>query len=126
MDIILGKERRRWSVDEKRAIVAETFEPGAVILEICRRRQVASGQLHTWRKQYRDELGFPSPPARVTTPGLSRFMPLAMIGGAVTPTPPSDAAPTIEIDLGGAARVWITGAASPELVGVVLKAIARK
>ena len=36
MDIILGKERRRWSVVEKRAIVAETFEPGAVILEICR------------------------------------------------------------------------------------------
>lgn len=124
MDIILGKERRRWSPDDKRAIVAETFEPGAVILEICRRRQVASGQLHTWRKQYRDELGFPTP-ARAPA-ALGGFMPLAMIGSAATPTALSEAAPTIEIDFGGAARVWITGAASPELVGVVLKAIARR
>ncbi len=125
MDIILGKERRRWSLEEKRAIVAETFEPGAVILEICRRRQVASGQLHTWRKQYREELGFPAPQTGAIAP-VGRFMPLAMIGGAAPPAAPSDPAPMIEIDFSGAARVWITGAASTDLVGVVLKALARK
>ena len=124
MDIILGKERRRWSVDEKRSIVAETFEPGAVILEICRRRQVASGQLHTWRKQYRDELGFPAPPpACATTPGPPRFMPLAMID---VPTGSSMREPRIEVDFGGTTRVLITGAAPADLVAVVLKALARR
>jgi len=34
MDIILGKARRRWSAEDKRMIVAETFAPGAVILAV--------------------------------------------------------------------------------------------
>jgi hypothetical protein len=31
MDVILGKPRRMWSDDEKRAFVAETFEPGSSV-----------------------------------------------------------------------------------------------
>ena len=31
MEIILGRARRRWSEDEKRALVAETFVDGATV-----------------------------------------------------------------------------------------------
>ncbi|MEQ1707399.1 MAG: transposase [Terricaulis sp.] len=36
MDIILGKERRRWSEDQKREIVAETFVEGATVTDVAR------------------------------------------------------------------------------------------
>jgi len=121
MDIILGKARRRWSAEDKRMIVAETFAPGAVILDVCRRHQISSGQVHTWRKQLRVALGFPL----VSEPRV-QFMPLATIG-APSPSPtPIAVAPMIEVGVGGAAHVWITGAAPADLVAIVLKTLARK
>lgn len=48
-------ERRRWSAEEKARLVAETYEPGAIISHVARRHGVAESCLHLWRKQ----LGFP-------------------------------------------------------------------
>ena len=121
MDIILGKERRRWSAEDKRDIVAETFAPGAVILDVCRRHQISSGQIHTWRKQLRSALGYPA--AREPR---TRFLPLAMIADPPLRSAPIDGPPKIEVELVGGARVWITGAAPADLVTIVLKALARK
>lgn len=120
MDIILGKERRRWSHEDKLAIVAETFEPGAVILEIARRRQVSSGQIHTWRKQLRAELGFPAPEpdAPPISPPAMRFMPVAITAGA--------RATTIEVELAGGAKVKISGGVEPSLMMALIKALATK
>ena len=120
MDIIMGKERRRWSEDDKRRIVLETFEAGVTCHEIARRHQLSNGMLFTWRKRLRGELGFPE-----AAPPAVRFAPLAMIGASepvATPAP----SPTIEVDIGGAARVWITGDARADLVAVVLKALPRR
>ena len=36
---------------EKRAIVAESLVEGAIGAEICRRHDISSGQLSTWRRQ---------------------------------------------------------------------------
>ena len=113
----MGKERRRWSEDDKRRIVLETFEAGVTCHEIARRHQVSNGMLFTWRKRLREELGFPE--------AAVRFAPLAVIG-APAPPAPGEPTPTIEVDVGGAARVWISGAARADLVVVVLKALARK
>lgn len=125
MDIILGKERRRWSDDTKRAIVAETFAPGVVILEVAKRHQVSSGQIHTWRKQFRAELGFPpsSSPPPDPSPGPMgappmRFMPLAI---AAEPSPTM-----IEAELAGGARLKITGALDAAMVAVLVKALSRR
>ena len=52
VEIITGKERRRrWSVEEKRRLVAEAFEPGAVVAHVARRNDAAENCLYTWRKQ---------------------------------------------------------------------------
>ena len=52
VEIITGRgERRRWSAEEKARLVAETYEPGAVITHVARRHGVAESCLHLWRKQ---------------------------------------------------------------------------
>lgn len=115
VEIILGKERRRWSAEDKRRIVAETFAPGAVVLEIARRHQISSGQIHTWRKQLREELGFSAPvPAEPT----SRFLPLALTSEA--------SAPTLEIELASGARMRFSGVMEADLVAAILKALTRR
>lgn len=118
MEIILGKERRRWSVDEKRAIVVETFAPGVVILDIAKRRQISSGQIHTWRKQYRAELGFPAPAPAPPSVQPVRFMPLAI---AADPAPT-----TIDVELAGGVRVRISGAVGADMVAALVKTLAQR
>jgi transposase len=54
MEIITGVERRRrWSLDEKLRIVAETERPDTGIAEIARRYEISRGLLWNWRSQVR-------------------------------------------------------------------------
>jgi transposase len=54
MEIITGVERRRrWRLEEKLRIVAETEQPGACFAEIARRHDVSRGLLWSWRSQAR-------------------------------------------------------------------------
>ncbi|KVP30572.1 transposase [Burkholderia ubonensis] len=48
------EQRHRHSVEEKLAIVRETFEPGATISGVARRHQVNANQVFAWRKLYQD------------------------------------------------------------------------
>ncbi|MFM0340084.1 IS3 family transposase [Paraburkholderia fungorum] len=48
------EQRRRRSVEEKLAIVRETFEPGASVSGVARRHQVNANQVFAWRKLYQD------------------------------------------------------------------------
>jgi transposase len=48
------EQRRRRSVEEKLAIVRETFEPGATVSAVARRHQVNANQVFAWRKLYQD------------------------------------------------------------------------
>jgi transposase len=45
------ERRRRWSDDQKLAILKETTEPGVIISAVARRHGVGTGQLYTWRRQ---------------------------------------------------------------------------
>src|SRR4051795_6264315 len=88
VEVITGPERRRrWSADQKRAIVAESFAPGAVVSEVARRADVSPGQIYRWRQELRAATGF----AQV------------LIAPAESPEPtgaPPWAAPAIEVELG--------------------------
>ncbi len=44
--------QRKWSGDEKLAIVLEGLTPGANISEICRRHQVAATMYYRWRDAF--------------------------------------------------------------------------
>lgn len=47
-----GRRRRSWSADEKRRIVAETFEPGASVSIVARRHDVNANQVFSWRRRF--------------------------------------------------------------------------
>jgi transposase len=83
IEIINGREgRRRWSVEEKLRIVAETHEPGAMVGAVAARHDVYPSLLRARRRQVRDGhlaaaqvphfvpvcLTEPPPPASATAP----------------------------------------------------------
>jgi len=45
------ERRRRWSDEQKLAVLRETTEPGAIMSVVARRHGINTGQLYTWRKQ---------------------------------------------------------------------------
>src|SRR6185437_12766328 len=55
--ITRGERRRRWSVEEKREIVAESLRPGMRPSEVIRKHGITSGQLSSWRRQLTTRLG---------------------------------------------------------------------
>jgi transposase len=50
--ITRGERRRRWSVEEKQAIVAESLEPNVSVAAIARKHGIGTGQLYGWRHQF--------------------------------------------------------------------------
>ena len=46
------QRRRRWSADEKAAIVQQTYAPGMSVSLVARRHGIAPNQLFTWRRLY--------------------------------------------------------------------------
>ena len=72
IEIITGRERRRrWSIEEKLRIVAETEEAGARVTEVAARHGVYPGLLFTWRRQARDGV--------LAAPAATAFMPVRML-----------------------------------------------
>ena len=110
VEVLTGPGRRRkWSDDEKARIVAETLEPGAVVAEVARRRQVCPQQIFTWRREMRGASSAPS-----------GFVPILAEAPAVAPTPPSSTA--IEVKLAGAVLRVVPGT-DVDLLTAVLRAI---
>jgi transposase len=106
--VITGIERRRrWSQDQKRAIVAAAFAPGASVAEVARQADLCPGQIYRWRRA-------------LATAGF------AQVVVAVTEPVSSDAErPAIEVAFGDNARVRIPGSMPPDLAAAVLRALRR-
>ena len=61
--ITRGERRRRWSVEQKREIAAESLEPGVSPITVARRYGISSGLLYTWRRHLLEgSLGVPRQP----------------------------------------------------------------
>lgn len=50
VEIITRNARRRWSLEQKREIVAESLGPELTPTEVARKHEISSGQLYTWRR----------------------------------------------------------------------------
>jgi len=55
--ITRGERRRRWPIEEKREIVAESLRPGIRPSEVIRKYGISSSQLYAWRQQLTRRLG---------------------------------------------------------------------
>ena len=49
--ITRGERRRRWSVEAKQAIVAESLAPNVSVIAVARRHEIDTGLLYAWRHQ---------------------------------------------------------------------------
>lgn len=54
IDVLGPEKRRRRSVQEKIAIVQQSFEPGMTVSLVARQHSLAASQLFLWRKQYQE------------------------------------------------------------------------
>ena len=113
VEVITGPERRRrWSEDQKRAIVAESLVPGAVVSDVARRADIGPGQLYRWRKEL-----------RAVADGFARVLiappeiPAAEVAAGES---------AIEVEFAGEARVRIPASISAALAAAVVKAVSRR
>jgi transposase len=117
VEVITGPERRRrWSEGQKRAIVAASLAPGAVVSELARRADVGAGQIYRWRKEFSAVAdGFAS--VLIAPPDTAAD---AAVGGAVC------GEPAIEVEFAGKVRVRIPSSVPAELAAAIVKALARR
>lgn len=104
--------RRRWSVEEKRAVVTEALSSGNVIAT-AKRHGIQAQQIYRWRERLEERQGqtaflpvsvapdsvLPDDPAPVPDQGVQDHSPAAML----------DRSPRIEIVLSAGRRIIIEG-----------------
>ena len=105
--LISGPERRRrWSEEQKRALVAAAFAPGAVVADIARRADVCANQIYRWRRDF-----------RAAESGFVEVVGMTGVGGSP---------PAIEIELVGREHVRISAGTPPDLAAAVVTALSRR
>ena len=111
VELLAGPERRRrWSIEQKQAIVAAAFEPGAGVRDVARQADVTPSLIYRWRRDL-----------RAAANGFAQVL-VAPAGDGLA-TPP---VPAIEIDFAGNARVRIPASVSPALAAAVVEVLARR
>ncbi len=115
-EVITGRERRRrWSEEEKRAIVAASLVPGAVVSEVARRADVVPGQIYRWRKEL-----------RAVADGFAQVLIAPPEARSATASGEAECEPVIELEFAGKVRVRIPGSVPAELAAAVVKALSRR
>ena len=115
------ERRRRWSEEERLRILSEAFAPGACVAEVCRRHDISSALIYTWRRKLLD-----AGVAQETS--APEALPTPMFLEAVMDDDPAAAAsygehPAMIIDLPRGKRLSVFAAASPALVAAALKGL---
>lgn len=102
------KHRRRFSLEEKQAILRAAAEPGATVSEVSRQYGVGRSVIHNWRRQE----------AVAVLGATVRFTPVA-----VSAQRPGGG--TIEIELADGVRLRVDTAVDEEALKRVLRALGR-
>jgi transposase len=123
LEIFTGAGRRRaWTAHEKAAIVAESFEAGAVASHVARRHGLTPQQLFAWRRQAcrrsEDDIGAPA------------FAPVVVEAPSAVAAPDDGGhssvgearPPVIELDVEGSS-VWIWPGAEAGMVTAIIGAL---
>lgn len=97
--------RRRWSIDQKLRIVAESSEPGASVRAVAARHDVYPSLLHSWRRQVRRGQLVAQPPLQLLPVRLTELpASAAQISTSSRPTVSSE---PIEITLPNGSQVRV-------------------
>ena len=118
----VGKVRRhRRSEEERRRIVAESFEPGASVSVVARRHDVNTNLLFTWRRRYGTEVQ--------GSVGSARLVPAVIAtdamgqGAAPAPAVAVSIAGRMEIELPSGCRLIAGNDVDTAVLGRVIRAL---
>ena len=124
-EVITGERRRReWTVEEKLAMVAESFSTTTSISAVARRHGINRNQLFHWRRQFRcGELGDPGPGAFVPVT-LAGTVAVGDAAGAARPVLDGSLVATgaVEVVI-GVATVRVSPSADEQTLRRVLEAV---
>ena len=133
MEIVARVERRRkWTLEEKAALVAEVEAEGGKVKLVARRHRVSESLLYNWRSAWKAAAA-----AAVGSSGAVAFVPLSVLGEADSPPPAMLPAPepprspppgkgrvgAIEIALPDGARVSVDAFVDEKALSRVLRAM---
>ena len=134
IEIITRNVRRRWSLEQKHEIVAESLGRELTPTEVARKYEISSGQLYTWRREVlamQTAMMTRSPPrfAEVETAAPTAqpvSTDLAMGGAASLPSAPSRPGGLIEVVLPGGVVVRVDALVDGLALRRVLDALGRR
>jgi transposase len=108
------ERRRRWTSEQKLALVAESLRPGASPTQVARRYGISTGLLYTWRHlARRGELAM--------VPATAQFVPVEMVSEASPEM--NGAAGIMVIELPGERRVRVDRHVDADALRRVLQAL---
>ena len=103
------RPRRQWSIAEKRRIVAEATQPGAVKIAVARRHGISESRLYAWRKALGNE-------------PHTHFLPV--VADHSVPGKDDGSTGSIDIALSNGHRLIVSGAVNPAHIERLLLALA--
>lgn len=122
------ERRRKWTAEEKVALLAEVEAAGGKVAVVARRHQVSESLLYNWRSAWKAAAGV------MRTAEPVEFVPIGVIGREDDDRPPLLAAPMsspvppqragmIEVELPSGARVRVDAFVSEKALRRVLRAM---
>jgi transposase len=113
-EVLSGPERRRrWSTEEKLRVLAQSIAPGSSASLTCRMHGISSGQLYTWRKQFRRG-------------ELTGFVPVSIAPEALRLQGPEPATPSSEPATAGVIEVALPTGVNLRVTGDVSEVSLRR
>jgi transposase len=111
------ERRRRWTSEQKLALVAESLRPGASPTQVARRYGISTGLLYTWRHLARSGESTTVP----MVPTTAQFVPVEMV--SEVPPEMNGAAGIMVIELPGGRRVRVDRHVDADALRRVLQAL---
>jgi transposase len=116
MDLIpRGERRRRWTIEQKQTIAAQSLAPGASPTNVARLHGISTGQLYMWRQA----LKAAQPGVAIGRFARVEVAPQPVISVAVPARPPN----LIEIALSDGTTVRVDAGIDPRALRRVLAAL---
>ena len=120
VEVVGLERRRRWSVEDKLRLVAESNAPGASVSEVARRNDLSPGLLFTWRRM-----------AAGRAPRSAKSVALLPVHVAEAPPAPAtkERRPRIarmEIGLPGGVSLKVDAGVDPEALAAVVAVLRRR
>ena len=114
--------RRRWTVEQKLAILRDAFGPAGSVRSACERHEIGSGLIYTWRRQAMSgEL------TGIRAPALPVFaeVEIPQLPVPALAPPVSEASGRIGIELPSGVRLTVDAAVDADALARVIGVLAR-